>query len=188
MATLIAENSREAIINASLLLFYRDGISTTTVPRIAREAGLPEREFYQDFASKDDVVAAFLHRRHEIWFAWFKAEVEFRLAGEGHGLEVIADVLQIWFEDPSFRGCAFINTFAEAASVTAEALSISREAKEELKHYLADVARRLNLKEPQTAAAAAVMVIEGAIVRAQMTGNPTEVYNARLLFQCLNHA
>jgi hypothetical protein len=48
--------------------------------------------------------------------------------------------------------------------------------------------RRMNLQEPELAASAGVMVMDGAIVRAQMTGDSGEARNARLLFECLNHS
>jgi hypothetical protein len=100
--------------------------------------------------------------------------------------EVIAEVLQSWFEDPGFRGCAFINTVAERGKFDSEPFTIAREHKEQLKQFLTGVATRLNHSEPELTAA--VLVIEGVIVRAQMTGDPHEAYNARLLFQCLNHS
>jgi hypothetical protein len=46
----------------------------------------------------------------------------------------------------------------------------------------------MNLQDPELIAGAGVMVVDGAIVRAQMTGNSGEARNARLLFECLNHS
>jgi AcrR family transcriptional regulator len=183
-----AQNQRDSIVNSSLELFYRDGIKGTDVNRIIERAGVSESSFYQNFASKDDLVTAFLHKRHDIWMGWFTGEVKAKLSQPGAGLEVIADVLQSWFEDPKFRGCAFINTIAEGGKFDSEPFTIAREHKEELRRFLKEVAIRLNHEEPDLTASAAVLVVEGAIVRAQMTGDAQEAYNARLLFQCLNHS
>lgn len=182
-----AQNQRDSIVNSSFELFYRDGIKGTDVNQIIENAGVSESSFYQNFASKDELVAASLHKRHDSWMAWFTGEVWARLSQPGAGLEVIADVLQSWFEDPKFRGCLFINTVAEGGKFDSEPFTIAREHKEAMRQFLKEVAIKLNHEEPELTASAAVLVIEGATVRAQMTGDPGEVYNARLLFQCLNH-
>jgi AcrR family transcriptional regulator len=179
---------RDTIVRSSLEIFYRDGIKGTDVTKVIERAGVSESLFYQNFSSKEDLVLAFLHKRHDIWMAWFTSEVEAKLSQPGAKLEVIADVLQSWFEDPGFRGCAFINTVAEGGKFDSEPFTIAREHKEQLKQFLTGVAARLNHSEPELTAAAAVLVIEGAIVRAQMTGDAHEAHNARLLFQCLNHS
>jgi AcrR family transcriptional regulator len=179
---------RDDIINASLELFYRDGIRATDVDQVIKKSGVLETVFYENFHSKDELVSAFLHKRHEVWMKWFTTAVEERYAANGGGLEVLADVLQIWFKDPKFRGCAFINTVAEGGKFDSEPFVIAREHKEDLKKFIRGIATKMNLRDPEEAAAAAVLVIEGAIVRVQMTGDAAEAHNARLLFQCLNHS
>jgi AcrR family transcriptional regulator len=179
---------RDRIVDASLRVFYRDGIQATNVSQIIDEAGVSDDSFHRSFQSKDDLVTAYLRKRHEIWFSWFTTEVERRLAAMGGGLEVIADVLESWFEDPAFRGCAFINAVAEGGNSDSERYSIARGHKEQLKHFIEKLATRMKLQEPELAASAGVMVMDGAIVRAQMTGNSGEARNAHLLFECLNHS
>jgi AcrR family transcriptional regulator len=183
-----AQDQRDSIIHSSLELFYRNGIKGTEISQVIERAGVSEPVFNQNFSSKEDLVLAFLHKRHDLWMEWFTKEVEGRLSQPGAQLEVIADVLQSWFEDPRFRGCAFINTVAEGGKFDSEPFAIAREHKEGLRQFLEDIARKLQHREPELTASAAVLVIEGAIVRAQMTGDAHEAYNARLLFQCLNHS
>src|ERR1700729_1014474 len=172
-----ALNPRDTIVRSSLEIFYRDGIKGTDVNKVIEKAGVSESLFYQNFSSKEDLVLAFLHKRHDIWMAWFTSEVEAKLSQPGAKLEVIADVLQSWFEDPKFRGCAFINTVAEGGKRDSEPFVIARGHKEDLKQFIKGMALKLRLKEPEMAASAGVLVVEGAIVRAQMTGDATEAYN-----------
>ena len=187
-AQLQARDLKGQIVNASLELFYRDGIRATDLDKVIAKAGVSENSFYENFHSKEDLVTTFLRRRHDIWFTWFETEVEKRLARNGGGLEVIADVLQSWFEDSSFRGCAFINIVAEGGKFDSEPFAIAREHKEQLKQFIRKLATSMHLKEPDLVAAAGLLVVEGAIVRAQMTCDPKEVQNARLLLLCLNHS
>jgi len=181
-------SARDRILNTALKLFYQNGVRATGIDRIIAESGVAKMSFYRNFPSKADLVAAFLHKRHDNWMGWFTSSVERKIAQPNASLSVIADVLQSWFEDPGFRGCAFINTFAEGGPIDSEPNNIAREHKQQLKEFVEKIADRLGLNNPKTVADAAILVIEGAIVRAQMTGNPAEAQTARLLFQCIEHA
>jgi hypothetical protein len=103
-------------------------------------------------------------------------------------LEVIADVLREWFDEADFRGCAFINTVAESGSTDDDASRIALGHKNDLAAYLATLARRLHLTRPQQVAEAAMIIIEGTIVRAQMTGDAGVVAASRGLLKSLGQA
>ncbi|HNA30418.1 MAG TPA: TetR/AcrR family transcriptional regulator [Thiobacillaceae bacterium] len=165
-------SARDRILETACRLFYRDGLRATGIDRIIAESGVAKMSFYRSFPSKTDLIAAFLRRRHTAWMERFRAGVEAGLTQPGAGLAVIADVLEAWFREPDFRGCAFINTLAESGPSGGEEVLIAREHKAELEAYVVEVARRLGLEHPETVAATAMLIIEGAIVRAQMTGDP----------------
>ncbi len=166
------QTARERILDTSMRLFYQDGIRATGIDKIIAESGVAKMSFYRNFPSKTDLVAAFLHKRHENWMAWFTSEVEAKLANSNAGLEVIADVLRLWFKQPDFRGCAFINTVAESGSSEGDQLRIARDHKLQLETYIEKLASRMGMRKPKEIAASAMIVIEGAIIRAQIMGNP----------------
>lgn len=178
-------SARDRILDTASRLFYQEGLRATGIDRIIAESGVAKMSFYRSFPSKSDLIAAFLRRRHEAWMARFRAGVEAALAAPGAGLEVIADVLAAWFREPDFRGCAFINTLAESGPSGGEEVAIAREHKAELEAYIAEVARRLKLAEPDGVAATAMLIVEGAIVRAQMSGDPGVAGVARKLLSGL---
>jgi AcrR family transcriptional regulator len=179
---------RDAIIAASLDAFCRDGIRATEISKVLARAGVSESAFYEQFQSKEDLVSAFLQDRHAIWMRWFENEIEARYEATRGGLEIIADVLQKWFEDPKLYGCAFINAVSAGGSLNSEPFEIPRELKEHLRWLIEQLAVKMGLEHPELAAPAAVLVIERTIVCIQMTGNLKEAQTARLLFQCLQHA
>ncbi len=174
-------SARDRILDTASRLFYREGLRATGIDRIIAESGVAKMSFYRSFPSKSDLIAAFLRRRHVAWMDGFRNGVEAGLAQPGAGLEVIADVLQAWFREPDFRGCAFINTLAESGPSGGEEVAIAREHKAELEAYVAEVARRLKLAQPDGVAATAMLIVEGAIVRAQMTGDAGVADLARAL-------
>jgi AcrR family transcriptional regulator len=61
--TVSAARTREALIDASLALFARDGFDATTTDRISQEARVSPRTFFRYFPTKESVV---FHRDH--WF------------------------------------------------------------------------------------------------------------------------
>jgi hypothetical protein len=108
---------------------------------------------------------------------------EWRFSGKG--LEVIADVLGEWFREPAFRGCAFINTVAESGSSAGEDYRIALAHKNQLAAYVESLAKRLDLARTRKVTEAAMIVIEGAIVRAQMTGGDAVIPASRGLLKSL---
>jgi AcrR family transcriptional regulator len=171
MSETISPSARDRILSTALRLFYRDGIRATGIDRIIAESGVAKMSFYRHFPSKNDLVRAFLEARHEIWMAKFRGAVERRFAAEGFA--AVAGALSDWFAEADFRGCAFINTVAEAGTEFPQAVGHKRE----LEAYVRELAERLSLPSPSGIAAKAMIVIEGAIVRAQMgeTGGLEEI-------------
>ena len=161
--------ARERILQAADQLFYRDGFRATGVDRVIAESGAAKMTFYRHFPSKDDLIAAVLEQRHTRWMQWFVSAVNARLDGGGTGLEVIAEVLDSWFCKRDFRGCVFINAVAEDG-VAGRFRAVAVAHKAELEAYVRTVCRRLELTPSQRVASAVMVTIEGAIVRAQMTG------------------
>lgn len=175
--------ARERIVLTASRLFYRDGVRATGIDKIIAESGVAKMSFYRHFPSKNDLVAEYLLRRHEWWMNWFSAGVEKRLSPAGAGLEVIAEVLMRWFEAPDFRGCAFINAQAEAFSQEDKIHQIIQDHKNKLQAFLEELATRLGLENPQQTAASSLLVIEGTIVRSQMTGDAGVFETCRLLLR-----
>jgi AcrR family transcriptional regulator len=160
---------RERILQTALALFYADGLRVG-IDRIIAEAGVAKASFYRYFPAKDDLIQAFLEARHEHWMTWFVGRVDALCAKQPPSLALAAVVLEEWFAEPGFRGCAFINAMAEGG-LAAPAVSVVQRHKQELLAYLRDLAGRAGNLHPAEAAEEALLIIEGAIVRAHMTGD-----------------
>lgn len=161
-----ALSARERILRTAHDLFYRDGIRATGVDRLIAESGVAKLTFYRHFASKDDLVRAFLDYRHARWMAWFVDALGRHGAHAGRGLPALADALAEWFRDPDFRGCAFINSVVEVGASVQGAMEIARRHKEEMEQVIGEL---LPQGDGRAARARAVAVaVDGAVVRAQM--------------------
>ncbi len=105
---------RERLVAAAIELFYRHGFGAVGIDRVIEAAGVTKTTFYKHFDSKDDLMVAAVRRRDE-WesLAWGRAVR--KLAGDDPVRQLLAmlDVMDLWFNDPEFHGCMFMNTAAE---------------------------------------------------------------------------
>jgi AcrR family transcriptional regulator len=105
---------RERLVAAAVELFYRHGFAAVGIDRVIATAGVTKTTFYKHFESKDDLMVAAVERRDE-WEseAWGRAVQ--KLAGDDPAAQLLAmlDVMDVWFNDPDFRGCLFTNTAVE---------------------------------------------------------------------------
>lgn len=155
---------RERILIAAHTLFYREGIRATGIDKIIDQSSVSKVTFYRQYASKDELIRAYLDYRYGKWISWFKASL---LEATGDGLsaaDALVTTLKVWFSTPEFRGCAFLNAAAELGSSDPEILEIVRRHKQEMSSVLDS----LFGIDAVSAGPALSLVIDGAIVHAQM--------------------
>jgi AcrR family transcriptional regulator len=163
--------ARTRILETALRLFYAHGTRAVGIDRIIAESGVAKMSFYNHFPSKADLIAAFLEERHRRWMDWFSRAITTRKLKAGSNLTAVADVLREWFAAPDFHGCAFINILAETDRTNERERTIARNHKRDLQALLTQLARNDGVPRPGDAARLALTVVEGAIVRAEMTGD-----------------
>ena len=54
-------------------LFYAHGIAATGIDAITDEAGVARKSLYNNFASKDELVLAYIEARHQEWLGLYRA-------------------------------------------------------------------------------------------------------------------
>jgi AcrR family transcriptional regulator len=161
--------ARARILETALRLFYAHGTRAVGIDRIIAESAVAKMSFYNHFPSKADLVAAFLEERHARWMTWFRARLDARRANSGAQLSAVADVLREWFTAADFHGCAFINILAETDRSSKRERDIANRHKDELLALLVERAKADRAARPAEVGPLALIVVEGAIVRAQMT-------------------
>ncbi len=103
-------------------------------------------------------------------------------AGPGD-IEVVADILEDWFREPDFIGCAFINSVAEVHNYDSEVMKIAENHIAEMLEFLEKLLASARVADPKAAAEEAFLVIEGAIVRAHMSHDPSAAKVCRRLLR-----
>ncbi|MBX9926459.1 MAG: TetR/AcrR family transcriptional regulator [Hyphomicrobiaceae bacterium] len=177
--------ARERIVETAMRLFYRDGLRATGIDRLIAESGVAKMSFYRHFPSKADLVCAFLEERHKRWFRWFDAAVAEAAKNGGGHLVATTAALESWFGDAEFRGCAFINAATELADPASRERQIAAAHKRDLEARLVALAAADGCAYPAETGRLALIIVEGAIIRAQMTGSSAPARDARRMLAML---
>ncbi|PQA76576.1 TetR/AcrR family transcriptional regulator [Rhodoferax sp. TS-BS-61-7] len=167
--TLASLPPRERILEAAHKLFYSEGIRATGVDRIIEQSSVSKVTFYRQYASKDDLIRAYLDYRHENWISWFKSSLKEKSRNGSIAADALVATLRSWFVQPDFRGCAFLNAAAELGSADPEILRVVCRHKQDMSSVLDEFFSGRNLSLGRILS----VVIDGAIVHAQM-GRPVE--------------
>ena len=181
----MARNLKDQILETASRLFYSQGIKATGVESIVKAAGTTKMTLYKYFASKDDLVIAFLRKRDEEFTNWFVDQVNAKADQPKDKLLAIFDVLGEWLEIPEFRGCAFINASAEFPIENNPVQKISAEFYEKFRNYIAELAREAGAENPDNLAQQLGLIIEGAIVSEQMKRGSGSIVIARQVAEIL---
>ncbi|SDF45089.1 transcriptional regulator, TetR family [Limimonas halophila] len=135
----MASTKRETLVQTAERLFYEEGFHATGIDRIVAEAGVVRMTLYNNFASKDALVAAVLRERQDR----FLRQVDEAVAASQPGQTTRALVAAHgeWLRTCGYRGCILVKAMGEFAehspAIYAEALA----AKNELRGRIADALR-----------------------------------------------
>jgi AcrR family transcriptional regulator len=178
-------DARERTLAEAFVLFYAQGIRAVGVDLLVAQSGVAKASFYRHFPSKLALVVAYLERRHTAWMAWLDEEVTTRSNGKGDELLVIFDALADWFVDPGYRGCAVINAVAEVGAESPEVVDGARRHKGALRAYLVGLAVDANLFEPDAVGEHWALLVDGAMVQAQIGHDASPARAARIAAELL---
>ncbi len=155
---------RERLLAAAERCFYREGIVASGVDTLAAEAGVSKRTLYNQFGSKEALVAAYLEAREQRWQAHLAQLVAD--AGDDPLEQVLAYARGYAMPTSGvFRGCAMINAAAELAEEDDPALALVQQSLDTVQRGVRRILRRAGLPRARAARLAqqTLIVLEGAI-------------------------
>ena len=167
------KTGRERLVAAAVDLFYRNGFGAVGVDQVIASAGVTKTTFYKHFEGKDDLMVAAVQRRDE-WEseAWGRAVR--KLAGDDPAKQLLAmfDVMDLWFNDPEFLGCMFMNTAAEFPNPHDPVHQAAAAYRRKARDHWRDLARAAgaSAEAAETFADCFAALIEGALVMRQTHG------------------
>ncbi|MFF2840657.1 TetR/AcrR family transcriptional regulator [Paenarthrobacter sp. NPDC057981] len=175
--------AREKLLQSAAKLFYADGLASTGIDAVTADAGVAKMSLYNNFASKADLVAAYLNERHEEWLGLYRRRRDAARTPIDRLLAVFdAYTDHAHFEyERGFRGCGLLNAAAELP-VGDPGRNIVKVHKEEVEGLLAghltEIAPQRGARNAATARQLSFL-LEGAMARAGLEGNDECLAEAR---------
>ncbi len=174
-----ASSRRDQLLETAAELFYRNGCHTTGIDRLLAEAGVAKMTLYKHFKSKENLVLAVATRLNDQLREEFEQVAEQRKLSPRGQLLALVDLLQEWCQRPDFCGCPMVNLAVQYPDPKHPIHQAAAENKRFRIDYISDLARRAGAKDPQRLATEIVLLLEGAVVMVQTTGDGALVERAR---------
>jgi AcrR family transcriptional regulator len=175
--------ARLKLLDAAARRFYADGIAATGIDAITAEARVAKMSLYNNFASKDELVVAYLDRRHQEWLGL----LDQRTRKARTPAQRILAVFDAYMDHANlayahgFRGCGLLNGAAELPAEHPGRESV-RTHKQEVRRILAErCALAMVFSDPDGLAEHLFLLVEGAVVNAGLDGNDEQLKRARVL-------
>jgi AcrR family transcriptional regulator len=153
-------SARDRLLDAANELFYEEGVQTVGIDRVIEHAGVAKASLYNSFGSKDELVRAYLERRH----ALRQEAVANALAlVESPRERVLAmfDLLGDLQRAGSYRGCAFVNASTEARPGSG-AEQATRSFRDWMRSVFVELATQAGAADPQELARGLQLLYDGA--------------------------
>jgi len=172
-----ATETREHILAVAHDLFYWHSIKGTGVDTIAAAAGVAPTTLYRLFASKDDLIAAYIERASGHYKEWFLAAT-----AEGKPADRIRSLFDALIEQvqpDQCRGCPFLMAMAELPDASSTAHALAVETKAWVRERIGELSTSDELADQL------VLVMEGVYASVQALGVDGPARQARGLVETL---
>lgn len=158
------------LLRATEQLIYQGGIHATGMDLIVKTSGVARKSLYKHYPTKEALVAAALRARDERWMQWF-IDATTQGATPRACLLAMFDALREWFASDGFRGCAFINAAGEIGDADSPIREVARLHKARLLEHVQALAQAAGVPDPSETAHQMLVLIDGAIAVAMVTGD-----------------
>ncbi|RZM73052.1 TetR/AcrR family transcriptional regulator [Pseudoalteromonas rubra] len=164
-------DKRALLLNSALELFYQKGTGTVGINEIIAHSGVAKKTLYHHFGSKEDLILAALSLRDQRYLQWLNE----KLADAQSNADLIKQLfnaLNDWFNDRAtelgqFRGCFFINTAGESATLDPQIMNRCASHKVAVRRLITN-----SLPQPNDRLADALCLLkEGATTSAFVQGD-----------------
>lgn len=176
--------AKDKLLEAAARRFYADGIAATGIDAITAEAQVAKMSLYNNFSSKDELVIAYLDRRHAEWLGL----LENRTQRARSATERVIAVFDAYLDHADlafahgFRGCGLLNGAAELP-VGHPGRERVRAHKDEVRRILTDRCAAAGIADAEQLGEHLFLLVEGGVASAGVEGKPDRLRHARSLAQ-----
>jgi AcrR family transcriptional regulator len=178
------ESAKDRILHVASDLFYQEGIRAVGIDRIIAESEVAKASFYRNFATKDDLVVAFIEERHAKSMERFtEARTRFPNA-PNEQLRYLFTNMAARMKQPDFRGCPYMNTVVEFPNPEHPGHHAAVACRQESWALITQIVRETGAKDPDALSAQLAILYSGALMMAyfqKSNYNMEPFYNAVML-------
>ena len=172
--------TRQRLVESAIRRFYRDGFRNVGIDQILGDVGISKTAFYKHFDCKEELMLAALEMQH----CWL--EEKFHSMIRLHGgptaigqLFAVMDVVEQVIESDDFQGCIFVNVSMEFPLPHDPAHVLASKNKQAIEQIVRRLAVDAGAADPRRLAQELCLIMEGAYVTRQVTGNRDTINVAR---------
>ena len=182
-------SAHDRLLEAAAQLFYAEGIHATGIDTITATANVAKKSLYNNFASKAELVAAYLEDRHACLIGLYEARLRLARSPRDRVLamfDAYLDHAGLSWEN-NFRGCGMLNAAAELPTGHPGRLAVARH-KQQIQDLLHDSLKAVHPQDPEQVEQLAEhlsFLLEGSMVRAGLEGHDALLRRARALADSL---
>lgn len=182
-------SKRDQLIQTALELFIRKGFHATGIDLIAKQSGVTKKTLYSHFSSKDELIIATLRHLDAELRSYFLKHINSASNDPRQRLLSVFDAAGYWFSEENFFGCTFINAIGEYAEENNSIRQVCAEYKRLGREFVKGLCDQAGAPDPARLAEELSILLEGAIVTAQVSPQVEAAKIAKRAAEVLiNHA
>jgi AcrR family transcriptional regulator len=162
--------AQQYLLNAAVELFHTEGVRTVGVDAVVKRAGVNKMCLYRQFASKDELILAYLDHMQTSSLARIDESIAKRVGDpRAQMLQIFVDLAER-ASKPGYRGCPFVNVAAEFPDPAHPARRAVVSYKAEVVQRFTTLATAAGLKEPAPLVDALSLILDGGYAASQTFG------------------
>lgn len=170
MARTPAPGTRQRILDASAKLFGEQGVRAVGMQQVIDATGVGKSLLYREFASKDELIAAWLRDSDAQW--WERAE-EVTAPHAGDPARQILALMEFFQEsvaEPDFHGCIYYNTSSEFRDPAHPGREEAKLHLKGLRNWWRDKAAQAGAEDPDALADTLMLIVGGTLANGEVLG------------------
>jgi AcrR family transcriptional regulator len=177
--------TRAHVLDVAHQLFYWQGIHAVGVDKIAAEAGIAPTTLYRLFASKDDLVAAYVENAADAYRDWFTQALEQAGDDPRERVRALFDAQVATTRPEVCRGCPYLMALTEFPDERFAAHQQAVRVKEWVREQFGHLAKEIRPNDGDALADQLMLVFEGVYATVQAIRTDGPAAQARALVEHL---
>lgn len=162
-------NTRQQLLDTAAYLFYREGFRSIGVDTISAISGVGKMTLYRHFASKDDLIVAYLQEANEQFWVWFEQAAAQAPTPQAKILaffKALADLAS----KPTCHGCPFLNVAVDFPDPAHPGHAVALEHKNAVRARFREYAAQSGHPAPDQVADHLLLLMDGAFMSVRLYG------------------